>query len=239
MDRASLGSARTGRAIAHLLKQHGPMDATQLAGRLDLSPMAIRLQLYTLQAEQLVTYDEEARPVGRPAKLWRLTEAADRLFPEGYAELALNLLGSVKQAFGKDGLNRLIALRTRDQIAAYRRRMEGQPSLAKRLKTLAAIRTEEGYMADVRRGGDGELLLVENHCPICAAATSCTGLCASELEVFQAVLGEDVAITRTEHIVAGARRCAYRVAAATGTPATTRPRSSNAVSRNRRTPERS
>ena len=217
VERASLGSARTGRAIAQLLKQHGPMDATQLARRLDLSPMAVRLHLYTLSAEHLVTYDEEVRPVGRPAKLWRLTEAADRLFPEGYAELALNLLGSVKKAFGKPGLERLIAIRTRGQIAAYGDRMQGQRSLRKRLTTLAAIRTEEGYMADVKRGGDGELLLVENHCPICAAAASCTGLCAGELEVFQAVLGDDVAVTRTEHIVAGARRCAYRVASASRT----------------------
>src|SRR5881397_3419115 len=34
---------------------------------------------------------------------------------------------------------------------------------------------------------------------------------AQELDVFQAVLGEDVEVNRTEHIVAGARRCAYRV----------------------------
>ena len=74
-------------------------------------------------------------------------------------------------------------------------------------------------MADVRREPDGSFLLVENHCPICAAAVSCTGLCAKELEVFQAVLGVDVAVTRTEHIVAGARRCAYRVApASAGAP---------------------
>lgn len=187
------------------------MDATQLAARVHLSAMAVRLHLYALQATQLVAYEEEARPVGRPAKLWRLTPAADRLFPEGYAELTLSLMSSIGKVFGKAGLDRLLALRTRDQISAYRRRMTGQASLAKRLKTLAAIRTEEGYMADVRREPDGGFLLVENHCPICAAAVSCTGLCAKELEVFQAVLGERVAVTRTEHIVAGARRCAYRV----------------------------
>jgi predicted ArsR family transcriptional regulator len=194
------------------------MDAQQLANRLHLSPMAVRLHLYTLQAEQLVSYEEEPRPLGRPAKLWRLTSAADRLFPEGYAELALSLLSSIGNVFGKSGLERLLVIRTRDQIAAYRRRMTGQTSLAKRLKALAAIRTEEGYMADVKREPDGRFLLVENHCPICAAATSCTGLCAKELEVFQAVLGTHVAVTRTEHIVAGARRCAYRVAPAHAGP---------------------
>ena len=45
-------------------------------------------------------------------------------------------------------------------------------------------------------------LLVENYYPICTAAASCTGLCAKELEVFQTVLGDDVSVTRTEHIVA-------------------------------------
>ncbi len=190
------------------------MDARQIAQRLHLSAMAVRLHLYALAAERLVTYEEETRPLGRPAKLWRLTPAADHLFPEGYAELTQSLLSSIRQAFGKAGLERLLALRTREQIAAYRRRMTGQAALAKRLKTLAAIRTEEGYMADVKREAGGAFLLVENHCPICAAAVACTGLCAKELEVFQAVLGTDVTVTRTEHIVAGARRCAYQVAPA-------------------------
>lgn len=187
------------------------MDATQLADRLHLSAMAVRLHLYALQAEHLVTYEEEPRPVGRPAKLWQLTPAANHLFPEAYAELTLSLIGSIGKTFGKMGLDRLLALRTRDQITAYRRRITGAESLRQRLKSLAAIRTDEGYMADVKPQPDGAFLLVENHCPICAAATACTGLCAKELEVFQSVLGDDVVVTRTEHIVSGARRCAYRV----------------------------
>ena len=216
-DKAS--NARTRRTIVHLLKQEGPTDAKQLAARVHLSPMAVRLHLYALQSEQLVRYEEQPRPVGRPAKLWRLTPAADRLFPEGYAELTLSLLGSIGKTFGKAGLDRLLALRTRTQIAAYRKRMSGANSLGRRLKALAASRTEEGYMADVKPQPGGTFLLVENHCPICAAAASCTGLCANELEVFQAVLGDDVEVTRTEHIMAGARRCAYRVCSATRQPA--------------------
>jgi predicted ArsR family transcriptional regulator len=68
-------------------------------------------------------------------------------------------------------------------------------------------------MAEVVPQKDGDFLLVENHCPICVAATACLGLCGAELEVFQKVLGRDVAIERTEHIVSGARRCAYRISA--------------------------
>ena len=45
----------------------------------------------------------------------------------------------------------------------------------------------------------------------CIAAPACVGLCGAELEVFQAVLGKQVEITRTEHIISGARRCAYQI----------------------------
>ena len=85
---------RTRRAIVHLLKQEGALDAQTLAARLQLSAMAVRQHLYALQDEHLVTYHEVPRPVGRPAKQWQLTPAADRLFPEGYAELTLSLLTS-------------------------------------------------------------------------------------------------------------------------------------------------
>ncbi len=62
------------------------------------------------------------------------------------------------------------------------------------------LRTDEGYMAEVQQKTEGEFLLIENHCPICAAASACRGLCAKELEVFQSVLGSDVSVERTEHI---------------------------------------
>ncbi|MFM7424240.1 MAG: helix-turn-helix transcriptional regulator [Elainella sp.] len=201
-------SVRTRRAIVNLLKQTGPLDSQELAGRLGVSAMAVRQHLYALQAEQLVNYEEEIRAMGRPAKLWRLTPAADRLFPDGYAELTLGLIHSVIETFGEAGLERLLDVRTRHQLAAYQAQIPAQMPLPQKLERLAALRSQEGYMAEVQVLEDGDFLLVENHCPICAAAAACTGLCARELELFQQILGT---VERTEHIVAGARRCAYRV----------------------------
>jgi predicted ArsR family transcriptional regulator len=66
-------------------------------------------------------------------------------------------------------------------------------------------------MAECQQTADG-YLLVENHCPICVAATTCQGLCRAEQEVFQQALGNDVSVERTEHIIQGDRRCAYRIA---------------------------
>lgn len=187
------------------------MDAAALASHFKISAMAVRQHLYALQKEQLVTYQEEQRAMGRPAKLWQLTPAADRFFPHGYAELTLSLINSVTEAFGSEGLERLLEIRTRQQIEAYQEQIHTTSSIQQRLEALANLRTDEGYMADVESLSDGSFLFIENHCPICAAATACTGLCSQELEVFQSTLGEDVAIARTEHLIAGERRCVYRI----------------------------
>jgi predicted ArsR family transcriptional regulator len=200
-----LTAVRTRHTIINLLKQGGCMDAETLASRLSLTAMAVRQHLYALQNQQLVTYREEARPMGRPAKLWQLTSAADRFFPEGYAELTLSLINSMTEAFGEEGLDRLLEVRTRQQIQAYQTQLPQDNPLQQRLDTLAAKRTEEGYMAEIQPLEDGSFLLIENHCPICAVAVACTGFCRKELEVFQTVLGENVAIERIEHVVAGER----------------------------------
>src|ERR1051326_1487215 len=204
------GERRTRRAIVKLLKTEGPLGSQQLAGQLGLTAMAVRLHLYALQSEGLVTSEERPVPVGRPAKFWRLTREADRHFPEAYAELSVALIDAMQETFGAEGLDRVLDARCARQRVDYSKRIRKADPLEKRLKELAHIRTEEGYMAEVRRD-EGGLLLVESHCPICAAANACQGFCSTELELFRSVLGPGVDVERVEHIVSGDRRCAYRV----------------------------
>jgi predicted ArsR family transcriptional regulator len=123
------------------------------------------------------------------------------------------LLSAVEDTFGVNGVQRLIGARLTRQQSDYAARIPARLPLEKKLQRLAQLRTAEGYMAEVRREGKGVFVLVENHCPICAAATACQGFCASELELFRSILGPDVQVERVEHIVGGDRRCAYRVAA--------------------------
>lgn len=201
---------KTRRIIIDTLKQEGPQTAATLAEALGLSPMAVRLHLYALRDQDLIESESEARPVGRPAKLWRLTTNAGAYFPDAHGDLAQDLIGSMQTAFGAEGLDRILAVRTARQIDSYRATLNGEADLGKRLAALAERRSAEGYMAHVEPQEDG-WLLVENHCPICAAARACSGLCRSELTVFRAALGPDATVERTDHILAGARRCAYRV----------------------------
>ncbi len=173
-----------------LLKREGTQSAQQLAAELGVSAMAVRQHLYALEGQKMVTFTEVPRPRGRPEKQWQLTSGAASFFPDGHADLTVDLIGAIGEAFGSSGLKQLLIVRARQQLEHYQGHLSRYKSLRRRLDRLAELRTREGYMAEVFTEPDGTLLFVENHCPICTAATSCTGLCGSELDVFRGVLGD-------------------------------------------------
>src|SRR5215813_4186805 len=153
------GESRTRRAIVKLLKTEGALDSARLAKKLRVTPMAVRQHLYALQKEKMVNAEERPVPLGRPAKYWQLTREADRLFPDAYAELSVALIGALGDTFGEAGVQKVLASRCAAQRTAYRARIEASAPLGDRLRALAKQRTEEGYMAEVRRDGDAFLFI--------------------------------------------------------------------------------
>lgn len=113
--------------------------------------------------------------------------------------------------FGDQGLEKLIEHREHTAMQQYSAAMLGMADIASRLAKLAELRTLEGYMAS-QGEMDGVFWLFENHCPICSAATKCQNFCRSELQLFQQLFADVASVSREEHIVEGARRCAYRIA---------------------------
>ncbi|MFT7462160.1 MAG: putative ArsR family transcriptional regulator [Pseudohongiellaceae bacterium] len=197
--------------ILFLLKTKGATTAARLGRHLGITSMAVRQHLQRLSDGGLVGFEDERGSVGRPARIWSLTDAAAEQFPEGYADLALDMLGAMRETFGEDGLTQLLKVRSQAQAERYRATLPApDQGLAKRVAALARLRRDEGYMAESAKARDGSVLLIENHCPICAAATVCAGLCGAELDLFREALGPDVKIEREEHILNGDRRCTYR-----------------------------
>jgi predicted ArsR family transcriptional regulator len=193
-----------------LLKMRGPQTAADLGKAARVTGEAARQQLVGLEAEGLVASTSEPRGVGRPARVWALTPAGNARFPDTHAELTAQLLRSIRTQLGEQVLDKLIDSRSSESKAAYAAALEGVSDTGKRVSLLAEARTREGYMAESRAEGDG-FLLIENHCPICVAATACQGFCRAEQETFAEVLGPEVSVERTEHITEGDRRCVYRI----------------------------
>ncbi|HEY3948751.1 hypothetical protein [Phenylobacterium sp.] len=195
------------------LKMRGPQETLAVAQRLGVSRQAALQTLERLAADGLVEHATERRGVGRPRRLWSLGAKAEGRFPDTHAQLTLEMLEAVRAEFGEDGVERLIARREQAQAAAYAQALAPAQTFEARLARLTALRAAEGYMAKWSRQEDGSYLLVENHCPICAAAAACQGFCRAELALFRSALGDGVTVERTDHILAGARRCAYRIGA--------------------------
>lgn len=194
-----------------LLKMRGPQTAQQLAALLDVTSMGARRQLEAAHGKGLVAFEDVADKVGRPSRRWSLTDAGHARFPDRHADLTLELITQVRQLFGDEGMDKLIAAREAGSEAAYRALIDDGAQLSERVASLAMARDGEGYMAGAEPQPDGSVLLVENHCPICAAATACQKFCRSELAIFQRVLGDDCMVERSEYLLEGGRRCVYRI----------------------------
>ncbi|WP_286828541.1 MULTISPECIES: helix-turn-helix transcriptional regulator [Kordiimonas] len=192
------------------LKRVGACRADDLAEKLELTPMAIRQHLYQLRDEGAVVCCAKPQGRGRPAKMWELTEKADVYFPDAHRDLSLDLIDSMKDLFGPEGLERLVDHRTLKQKSRYEASFAGKATLQDRLKALAKERANEGYMAEAVEK-DGTLFLLENHCPICEAAKACSGLCGKELSLFKELLADEAEVERTEHLLSGGKRCAYKI----------------------------
>lgn len=197
--------------IIQLLKLHGPLTAKTLAEELALTTMGVRQHLQALEDAGDVDIEDRVEGRGRPTRYWGLTEQSRTHFADRHSELSLQLIDSVKMIFGDQGLDKLIEHREQTALQQYRSAMLGMTDIVSRLTKLVELRTLEGYMA-MQEQADGVFWLLENHCPICSAATKCQNFCRSELQQFQQLFADIATVSREEHIIDGARRCAYRIA---------------------------
>ncbi|WP_370465612.1 helix-turn-helix transcriptional regulator [Nissabacter sp. SGAir0207] len=202
-------ASATPERLLYLLKTRGPQQSAEAGEMLGMTAEAARQQLTKLASAGLVETYSQSRGVGRPSQFWTLTQAGHNRFPDTHSTLTVQLLDTVRHAFGEQAIDRLIDLREQASRENYLRELKDAPDLKERVARLAALRSLEGYMAEYEELADGTLLFIENHCPICAAAAACQGFCRAELTVFSEVLNAKV--ERTEHILNGARRCAYTI----------------------------
>ncbi len=193
-----------------LLKTRGPQTTLSIAKELTITGEGARFQLTKLMEEGLVQVTTESRGVGRPTQIWSLTEQGNLRFPDNHAEFSVQLIESIKETLGQEALDKVIALRELKANGKYIEALKNIPGLEEKISRLAELRNTDGYLAEWDKDGDG-FILIENHCPICAAAQRCSDLCEAELNTFKAIFGEEVSIERIDHMIAGSRRCAYKI----------------------------
>ncbi len=193
------------------LKSQGAMTSGELAKELAITSMGARQHLLRLAEKNLVSHFMQKANVGRPKQMWQLTELGHKRFPDRHADLTLQLIESVGNIFGEQGLEQVIVMREKQMLEKYQVALHVCTSLYSKVETLALMRSQEGYMANAEKISANEYLLIESHCPICSAARQCQNFCRSELAIFQQCFGENIVVERSEYLLTGDRRCVYRI----------------------------
>lgn len=204
-----LGEQRA--AVVEHLHRNGDATVAELADHLGISQVATRRHLAVLTDEGLVaarTVNHGGR--GRPASRYELTDAAGRLFPQGYDRLAAEVLDFLADEHGRDGLRAFLRWRLDREVDGLKDAVTAE-DLHGRLEQLAQALSHAGFDASVTPDGDG-FTLVQDHCAIYDVAREHPEVCAYEAATFSQVLGRDVRLSRRETLATGSNACVCCVA---------------------------
>jgi predicted ArsR family transcriptional regulator len=188
------GDAPTRARVIRSILQNGPSTAADLAGRLDLTPAAVRRHLDHLVEAGTVESAEQrvygSRGRGRPARIFRLTDTGRDQLENQYDDLATEALRFLRETQGEEAVlafaRRRVEFIERDYAEVTAARPELDPAEA-----LAEVLTAEGYSAGVRTLPIGEQLC-QQHCPVSHVAHEFPQLCEAETEAIGRVLGRHV-----------------------------------------------
>ena len=198
----------TRREIINLLRVVGPMTVGELGERLHITHVAVRRHLTSLERDGLVTSVQQRLPMGRPTRVYSLTEAADSLFPKKYGALSLELLDFLNET-DPALMETFFAHRGKAMVQRFAGEVVGE-TLAERVERLTAVQQANGYLAEFEPGDGSVMFLKEYNCPVSQVSRRYPHACAHELEFFKAVLGTDD-VERVECIARGGQCCRYRI----------------------------
>ena len=170
-----LSSSR--RTLVVLLRASG-RTIPELASELGVSSNAVRGHLAALQRDGVVEQGATRRePVGKPARLYRLSAAGEELFPRAYAPVLLAFLDLITEWDGDDGLAEVL-----HEVGARLARGVsdgGTDGAARALRALGATPSLDSASGEI----------VVSGCPLAAAVTERPSLCGVMTALVSAAAG--------------------------------------------------
>ncbi|RMG33075.1 MAG: transcriptional regulator [Methanobacteriota archaeon] len=206
LDLSLLGATKQN--LIRLLKKKGMLSLAQVAKELGLTKMGVLKHLDSLETSGLVERVYVKKGVGRPSLHLKLTRRTLNLFPEAYASITCSVLEFIEEKLGSEGVLQALRKRKNDLLPAYERLLKGK-AFEEKVKTLAKVRDQEGYMVELNVLTDSFELL-EFNCPIFEVADQYWDACTTEKELFTELLGTEV--HSTHRVVAGNNVCRFIIA---------------------------
>ena len=217
------GFSEPKKKLLYYLKVMQQAGLEELASIMKISRMAVHKHLTILQKRGLVESMEARGHVGRPRMVYQLTSQSKTVFPKSYSAIATHALDFIERNMGKEAIEKVLRERQSELFDQYYKRLNNL-DFDKRIKELAKIRDEEGYMAESKKitskGNSsnnsanaseqtGKHVLLEYNCPIIHIAEKHWEACSVETELFEKLL--DVKIETTHRAAKGDLICKFLI----------------------------
>jgi predicted ArsR family transcriptional regulator len=194
------------RVLYTLLKnQHCTIN--ELAEAVQINPISVRHHIAKLQAEGLVDSEEERHGVGRPRRLYVLTEAGLERFPTRYIQMSNRLLDQIKQQLPIQQVRMLFANMAKALIdeEAENTNFSGLV-FEERLELVKKLLMREGFTVEWERKGD-EYHIIETNCPYLHVGHYHPEICAMDQTLISSIL--NVPTEKVKCILNGDQLCTY------------------------------
>ncbi len=188
----------TRREVLDQILRNGPISASDISDALGISTAGVRRHLDIIVEDGFAEIIEAPRTAasggrgrGRPAKLFRLTDAGRGRFGHDYDTLALLALRALRETGGDDAVAQFADERMSDLFGTLTDSSSGDaPSgdVTQRAERIAEALTDRGYAATVNDAATG-IQICRHHCPIQDVAHEFPELCAAEHRVVTELLG--------------------------------------------------
>jgi DeoR family suf operon transcriptional repressor len=193
--------------ILKLLQQRGTLSIKDIEAALGVTATAVRQQLTSLRAEDLVVSKTVREKRGRPHAVYGLTDKGQSLFAQGYENLALVMLEEMLElaepALAKQLLHRVSARLGQH----YAQEMRGA-EVADRLQEFVDRLQEHGIISQVDEEDD-VFMLTEYGCPYYGVARQHREICDMEIEAMEQALGAEVTLCQSQ--LDGHHGCQFQV----------------------------
>jgi predicted ArsR family transcriptional regulator len=156
----------TKRAILELLLD-GPKTSGEIASKLQIQKSAVRVHLSSMQSQNTVKSYFRIVHLGRPRKLYELTEDGRELFPRKYDFFLSLILKKIETTLGSEQLKRLVALVADDLAMDIKERIRNHDSsenFEDSLRILSSVSNELGFLSTIRKENDGNFSLISRNC---------------------------------------------------------------------------
>ena len=146
-----------------------PKTSGEIADKLKIQKSAVRSHLESLQSEKAVIsyFKLNVERLGRPGKVYELTENGRELFVRKYDEILSLVLKKISERSGQDELRKIVES-TADEIAEdikYRIQKNGNTeNMDERLKKFNSVSNEMGFMSSLNKEKNGSFSITSKNC---------------------------------------------------------------------------